>query len=49
MKELVTLNSKEQRRLMVLNQVGKGGMVGREAAEVLGISLRQERRLMAVY
>lgn len=49
MKELVTLNEKEQRRLMVLNRVERGQMVGREASEVLGLSLRQVRRLIAVY
>jgi hypothetical protein len=35
MKEMVTLNRKEQRRLMVLNQVETGKMIGREAVEVL--------------
>ncbi|MGW8180997.1 MAG: ISNCY family transposase, partial [bacterium] len=45
----VTLNRKEQVRLMVLNQVEKGEMKGREAAEVLGISIRQFRRLIAAY
>ena len=29
MKERVTLNRKEQKRLMVLNKVGVGGMRGR--------------------
>jgi transposase len=46
---LVTLNQKEQRRLMVLNQVEKGVMVGWEAAAVLGVSVRQVRRLLAAY
>jgi transposase len=45
----VTLNRKEQVRLMVLNQVEKGEMKGREAGEVLGISIRQVRRLIAGY
>ena len=49
MKERVTLNGKEQKRLMVLNKVGVGGMRGREAAEVLGLSLRHVRRLLAAY
>ena len=49
MKEMVTLNRKEQSRLMVLNQVGMGKIVGREAAEVLGLSLRHVRRLLTVY
>jgi transposase len=45
----VTLNRKEQVRLMVLNQAEKGEMKGREAGEVLGISIRQVRRLIAGY
>lgn len=45
----VTLSQKEQKRLMVLNQVEKGEIRGREAAEVLGISLRHTRRLLAAY
>jgi len=39
MEELVILNKKEQKRLMVLNQVEMGKIIGREAAEVLGLSL----------
>jgi len=49
MEGLVTLNKKEQKRLMVLNHVEKGRMRGSEAAEVLGISLRHTRRLLAAY
>ena len=49
MKEIVTLTKKEQRRLMVLNRVGVGELVGWQAAEILGVSLRHERRLMAAY
>jgi transposase len=49
MKEMVTLNRKEQKRLVVLNQMEKGKMIGREAAEVLGLSLRHVRRILAVY
>jgi transposase len=47
MKDMVTLNRKEQRRLVVLNQVETGKMIGREAIEVLDPSLRQVRRLLA--
>jgi transcription initiation factor IIE alpha subunit len=43
----VTLSVKEQKRLRVLVEVEAGRLTGREAAEVLGISLRQVRRLMA--
>jgi transposase len=45
----LTLNRKEQVRLMVLNQVEKGKMKGKEAGEVLGVSIRQVRRLIAGY
>ena len=49
MKEKVTLNRKEQVRLVVLNQVEGGEMIGREASRVLGLSLRHVRRLLAAY
>ena len=49
MKERVTLNKKEQRRLVVLNQVEKGKIIGKEAAEVLSLSLRHVRRILAAY
>jgi hypothetical protein len=45
----VTLNNKEQKRLMVLNEVMAGRVTGSEAARVLGLSLRQTRRLLATY
>ncbi len=45
----VTLNRKEQKRLMVLNHVEKGEMGGGEAAVVLEVSLRHVRRLLAAY
>jgi transposase len=43
------LNSKEQKRLKVLNQVDRGDIIGWEAAQILGISLRHIRRLLAAY
>ena len=49
MKERLTLSVREQKRLVVLNEVEKGKMVVREAAEVLGISERQGWRLLAAY
>jgi len=49
MKEMVTLNKKEQRRLMVLNEVETDKMTSRVAAEVLGLSPRQVRRILAAY
>lgn len=49
MKGLVTLNQKEQKRLMVLNTVRGGGLRAEEAARLLGLSVRQIRRLLAAY
>jgi transposase len=49
MKEMVTLTVKEQRRLMVINEIERGDMVGREATGVLGTSLRHLRRMIAAY
>ncbi len=49
MKETVTLNHKEQTRLMVLNQVDRAQLTASQAAEVLHLSLRQVRRLLAAY
>ena len=49
MEGLVTLNNKEQKRLMVIGELDRGMVRGSEAATVLGISLRHLRRLMAAY
>jgi transposase len=49
MKEIVTLNRKEQKRLVVLNQVGMGKLVVGQAAEVLELSPRQVWRLLVAY
>ena len=43
------MNSREQQRLMVLNQVMGGELSGEEAAVLMGVSVRQMRRLMAAY
>ena len=45
----VTLNVKEQQRLMVLNQVERRALMGKEAAQLVGLSVRQMRRLLAAY
>ena len=45
----MTLTSKEQKRLKVLNQVQVGRISGKRAAILLGVSVRQERRVMARY
>ena len=49
MKEKVTLNRKEQKRLKVLNEVIAGHMTGQQAAEMLDLSLRHVRRVLARY
>lgn len=49
MKEMVTLNRKEQKRLIMLNQVETGQLTGRGAAEVLGLSVCHVRRILAAY
>ena len=43
------MSKKEQRRLLVLNGIEIGRITGREAAEVLGLSLRHARRILAAY
>jgi transposase len=45
----VTLTVREQKRLKVIAEVDAGRMIGKEAAEMLGLSLRQTRRLLAAY
>jgi transposase len=47
--ENVTLNRKEQTRLMVLNGVNARRVTAGQAAVVMGISLRHTRRLLAGY
>ena len=49
MKEMVTLNRKEQKLLMVSNEVGVGRMIGMEASQLLSLSLRHVRRLLAAH
>lgn len=49
MKEEVTLNFKEQRRLLVLNQVESHKLPRPQAVELLDISLRHLKRLLAAY
>ena len=47
MREMVILNKKDQSRLMVLNGVEAGRIIAREAIEVLGLSPRHVRRIVA--
>lgn len=49
MEKEVTLNGKEQKRLLVLNEVLAGRMTGQDAADMLGLSLRHTRRQLAGY
>ncbi len=48
-RKTVTLNAREQQRTMVLNRVEREGLTGEEAAGLMGLSLRQARRLLAGY
>ena len=43
------MNTREQRRAMVLNRVEREGLTGEDAAGLMGLSLRQVRRLLAAY
>ena len=49
MRETITLNQEEQKRVYVLNQVLGGKLVARKAAELLKRSVRQVRRWIAAY
>lgn len=49
MKERLTLNREEQKRLLVMNEIEKKKMKVREAVEVLGVSERQGWRILAAY
>jgi transposase len=46
---MVTLSKSEQSRLLVLNGIEVGRMTGREPAEVLAVSLRHVRTVLAAY
>jgi transposase len=47
--ERVTLSQKEQKRLMVLNLIERGKLTCGQGAELLGLSLRHLRRMLARY
>ncbi len=49
MKETITLNTQEQKRVMVLNRLLVGQLTATEAAVLLHLSERQVRRLCATY
>lgn len=43
------MNKKESKRALVLGKVDRGEMTAVEAGEVIGLSVRQVRRLLAGY
>ncbi len=47
--ETITLNRKEQQRVMVLNRVERRELTAAQAGELMGLSVRQVRRLVAAY
>src|SRR5687768_3403457 len=47
--ETVVLNGREQQRLVVLNRMLVGDLTAATAAEALGLSVRQVRRMLAAY
>jgi len=49
MEGMVTLSQKEQKRVAILIGVDKGTMTGKQAAKIMGISWRHEKRLLAAY
>jgi transposase len=49
MQRTITLRQREQKRMWVLNRVREGKLVAEKAAEILELSLRQIRRLVASY
>jgi transposase len=49
MRETITLTAKEQQRLLVIGMVDRGDTTAVQAAEVLRLSERQVRRIVAAY
>ena len=46
---MVTLSLKEERRLQLLNEIERRGITGKQGSEILRVSLRHFRRLLAAY
>jgi transposase len=46
---MVTLSLKEERRLQLLNEIERRRITGRQGAEILKVSVRHFRRLLAAY
>src|SRR5918912_3094290 len=49
MKDRVTLTTREQTRVLVLQRLERGAMTAAEAATVLAVAVRQVRRRLAAY
>lgn len=49
MRETITLKPEEQKRLWILNEINRGKLTARKAAQLLNRSVRQLRRLLARY
>src|SRR5947209_6112880 len=49
MRETITLNTQEQKRMMVLNRILAGQLSAAEAASLLKLSPRQMQRILAAY
>jgi transposase len=49
MRENITLDREQQKRVYILNQVIEGKLVARKAAELMNRSVRQIRRMVAAY
>ena len=49
MRDQVILSMKDQKRLEVISELDAGRVTGREAAELMGVSVRQARRVLAAY
>lgn len=49
MQETITLNTQEQKRVMVLNQIRSGQLSAAQAASLLNLSVRQVQRTLAAY
>src|SRR5512133_350261 len=49
MGETITLNEAEQKRVMVLNRVLEGKLAAGQGSELLSVSARQFRRILAAY
>ena len=49
MKKEVTLNSREQMILLVMNELLAGRMAGQHAAKMFGVTLRHTRKMLARY